>query len=92
VLVASAGAWPVSCIAEDRRTAHQLEAALAVAPRVEAVDVLAPGSGPRPGWTIEIVATGAVAGPHILRPLARYGASIADVSPHGEHVVATVAL
>ena len=82
----------MSCTTADRRTAHQLEAALATAPRVEAVDVLAPGTGPRPGWTIEVVATGAVAGPSILRPLVRYGASIADVSPQGEHVVATVTL
>lgn len=82
----------MSCTAEDRRTAHQLEAALAVAPRVEAGDVLAPGSGLRSGWTIEVVATGAVAGPHILRPLAHYGASIADVSPQGNTVVATVTI
>lgn len=82
----------MSCTAHDRRRAQQLEAALAIAPRVEAVDVLAPGTGSRPGWTIEIVATGAVAGPNILRPLARYGASIADVSPQGNHVVATVTI
>lgn len=82
----------MSCTAHDRCRAQQLEAALALAPRVEAVDVLAPGSGPRSGWTIEIVATGAAAGPRILRPLARYDASIADVSPQGDHVVATVTL
>jgi len=74
----------MTCTVRDRERVREAAAELRPLDGVVTVDVLAPGTGPRAGWSLSVVMDQPLQ-PAMQQRLAAHGLAVPDVSPQGGH-------